>query len=362
MRFARALWNDLQDLTPAECDTVSRFEKDPRGPLFMAAAEILRKRGYIDEAIVIMEDGVNSFPHYHSARAALARDYYFKGLMREALRQVSIVTEKSVDNLMAQRLRLKLAILFEDRHEVRNRLGILKNLFRDDDFTKTVRDLVAYDEWSGVQTLLRSELEDLGIQHNLNTEEESSDSALARLQTQATQTPEPWEISVAQISPSPTWDQASLDITDPNNLADDDPNLPQALKQGTSLASIRGDAERYVALKGFTRVSATGYFLQSLRPNEQGRSHLDSMTLAEILAKQGLVDRSKAIYRRLLREDPANTAAQKALHQLGVDTSPGQSSSQKATHPISSITNTESKSHKINRLQKILDRLEAKGL
>lgn len=354
-RFSKKVWNDLADLTIAEAETISRYERQPRGPLFMAAADILRRRGYVDEAIVIMEEGIRCYPHYHSARAALARDYFLKGMMKESNRQAQIVVDKSVDNLLAQRLKLKLAILFDDKDEVRRRLDILKNLFFDDEFTRAIRDLVSYDEWGGVQALVRAELEKLGIQYDASTNEETSDLALARLEAGASAVPEAWEIATHGNADPNTLRELDFSGEAPRDGGDeDDPGLPAALKQGTTLASVRGDEERYLPLKGFRRICAPGFFFQTTPISNRKVETLDTFTLAEIYRKQGLKARAEAVYRRILRDDPGNLAAREALERL--DDLPEHKQAEPNTAPPPEAESPANRKRRV--LERVLHRLE----
>lgn len=172
-KFSRALWNELHNLSAQEIETIKRFEADSKGPVFSGVAELLRKRGYIDESIVILDEGLRSFPQYHSARAALARDYYFKGMMPEALQHIEVVIQRTPENLMAQRLRLKLALIFNQRQEAAARLEILKEISADDEFTRIARDLIAQNEWQLIRRYVLTELKKLGIRSDWANEDES---------------------------------------------------------------------------------------------------------------------------------------------------------------------------------------------
>jgi tetratricopeptide (TPR) repeat protein len=360
-RFQRTVWNELHGLTPQEIELIKRFESDARGSLFMAAADILRKRGYIDEAVVIMEEGLKLFPQYHTARASLGRDYFLKGMMHEAQTHLSNVVQKSADNAMAQRLKLKLDIVFDKFDAVHERLAIIKKVIPDDDFTKSVRSLMALNNWSAVKSLMRAELERLGIQWSWENEREAIPAVSERLQnSKAEEAHSAWELPAQfdstdtqeatkvsapeQNTPTPpsfteipsfqpdldtsAADSSTFtyDIPEPpteNELREsklseaklDESQLPQALRTGPTLANVRGDAERYLALKGFRRLQAEGLF-STMQNTELRKQSLDGETLAEIYATQGLLAKSITIYERLVQAQPEVQHYQKRLSEL----------------------------------------------
>jgi tetratricopeptide (TPR) repeat protein len=357
--FQRSLWNELQGLTPQEIEIIKRFEKDSRGTLFVAAADILRKRGYIDEAIVIMEDGIKLFPQYHTARASLGRDYFLKGMINEANRHISIVIQKSADNPIAQRLKLKLDILLNNKSDALERLAILKQVVPDDESTKAVRDLLALGDWEGTRALMRAELDRLNIRWSVESDSEATNAALERLQsTTSTNENSAWEIP-SEATPHTVFapsehEQPKIQF---EHTSFEDPRLPTALRTGPTLASIRGDDERYLVLRGFRRVQAEGLF-SNTQSDVQRKQSLDNETLAEIYATQGLIAKSIAIYERLVRSMPENSAYKERLAELQIALkNQGLQTSKETKDPNS----TQEKAHRMNAEQEkklqLLERL-----
>ena len=181
-KYSEGIWTELHNLIPSEKDLIARFKVAPFGPTFMGAADILRKRGYLDECIIILDEGLRKCPHFHSARAALGRDYYLKGLMTEALAELEIVTKRTPDNLMAQRFHLRLAILFEDRDAAQKKLDILKKMGKDDEIVNTIRENLQLGSLDGARRVIIAELANLGIPGNWETDIAHKDTDLpARL-------------------------------------------------------------------------------------------------------------------------------------------------------------------------------------
>jgi tetratricopeptide (TPR) repeat protein len=301
-RFRRPVWNELQGLTPQEAEVIKRYEADPRGSQFVAAAEILRKRGYIEEAIVIMEDGVKVFPQYHSARASLGRDYFLKGMMQEARNHIENVVARSIDNTMAQRMKLKLDIVFNDKDKVVEQLALMKKLIPDDDSTKSIRDLVAVGDWEGCKALVRSELDRLGICWSPENNREKKPEIPEKLQPISPASPAAdWEIPGDSKIILSEFSPLSTNPIDTKELHE--AKLPPALRSGDSLAFVRGDTDRYLVLKGFRRLQSEGLFCNSQHDSLR-RHALDATTLAEIYVTQGLVTKAIAIYEKLVQQHP----------------------------------------------------------
>ncbi len=336
--FDKALWKELHALTGQEKDLIKRFESDPTGPAFVSVADILRKRAYLDEAIVVLEEGLRKFPQFHSARAALARDYFHKGLMHEALRELDSVLARSPDNLMAQRLRVRLALVFDEPSEAQSRLGLLRQLSPDDEFTRGVRDAMAREGWFDARERYLAELERQGVRGFWNastatrpvpslSSSATSNATYGTNPTNPTNATNPtgprsegttsshpssadtWRLPVAGGGASFTESDAMAaraGTADPFSEFDAG-RLPEAFSSGGSLANVRGDADRYMLLRGFKMVGGSpGAVAETLRGAEGGEatSALESTTLAGIYESQGLPLKALAIYEKILKDRP----------------------------------------------------------
>ncbi len=367
----KTVWKELHNLNAQETDLIKRFESDPFGPLFVTAAEILRKRGYLDECIVLLEDGLKKFPQFHSARAALGRDYYFKGMMPEALTEIEIVITRNPENLMAQRLRMKLALIFDDRPSVIHRLNILKQLSTDDEFSRILRDLVSIDDWRGAQNLVFSELKKLGIQCDLEIKNNFKPKSETNVSSaEPIHTLESWELpkvsndqiqSIEQRVQTNT--QAMRDTNKKNKINEisEDTNqnyseyLPPIFRPGNTLSQVRGDNDRYLALKGFRVVSTSGLFVNGGVGGLGGG--LESSTLAEIYVTQGMYSKAAEIYEKLLRESPEDISLQKKL--ISAQELVRQNLSKRVNIPEKRAIIPE-KDRKLKVLESLLDKLEGK--
>lgn len=91
-----------------------KVDKDPNSKLFVPLAEEYRKEGMTDEAISVLQKGLERQPGYMSARVSLGKIYLEKGQMDEARAEFESVIKSIPDNLYAHK---KLAEIYRDTGE-----------------------------------------------------------------------------------------------------------------------------------------------------------------------------------------------------------------------------------------------------
>ena len=308
----RDFLKNLPNLTKQESTAIKNFENDETRAGFVGISDILRTRGYLEESIIMLEDGLRRFPKYSSARAQLASDYLARGMPIESLRETKRVNVDAPDNAQAQRLALKLQIYFDKQTEARSTLSILKKLVPDDVFTSTVRKCIANDDWTGAKKWVLSHFERFGIsfseQHyevtGATVQDTVHDTAAGKGSWQVPVQLQPKHPSIAANSVQATNQmvQAPNQNRSPDQSAQSKNSsiqpaltLPKAFTLGSSLAHIRGDADRYLALRSVRPQILRGFFFS--RHQEPNSEHgLDETTIAELYRSQGLSSRAAAVF------------------------------------------------------------------
>lgn len=121
-----------------------KFDKDPNSKLFLPLAEEYRKEGMLEEAIEVLQKGLEKHVSYTSARVLLGKTYLEKGMLEEARKEFESVIKIVPDNLFAHK---KLAELYRDTGEtdlaVKAYKAILKLNPMDEESVGNLRDIEA---------------------------------------------------------------------------------------------------------------------------------------------------------------------------------------------------------------------------
>ena len=119
-----------------------KVEKDPNSKLYVPLAEEYRKEGRLEEAIEVLQKGIEKQPGYMSARVSLGKIYIEKGLINEARVEFESVVKSIPDNLYAHK---KLAEIYRDTGERALAIKAFRTFLKlnpmDDEALNSLRDL-----------------------------------------------------------------------------------------------------------------------------------------------------------------------------------------------------------------------------
>ncbi|MGE0173003.1 MAG: hypothetical protein AB7T49_09470 [Oligoflexales bacterium] len=266
------------DLSRFEREVVKRYEKAPLGRSFLPISDILRKHRHVDEAVELLVHGVKRHPDFTVARVVLARELFGKGLVVEAWRMLKEATEPLGENVLAQKLLLKSAIILRLEDEVRDLVNFLsKRMMVDEETSQLIDELKRSDfrQFSSkyIQTLRESGLPVLDDYRDLLKEAEPKPS-----------------------KPSPS---------------------SQPLRMPTRDAASPYRDEK---IDGFF-VAPLAQIFSSFPEEAYGAGgtkgvELDSTTLAEIYENQGHYHKALEIYRRMLKGAPQNEYVKQKIMQI----------------------------------------------
>jgi len=289
-------------LSKSESDVVRRFEAEPEGRSFLPLADILRAHRLTDEALEILTQGVERHPNFSVARVVLSRELLQKGMIEAAWRVLQESPTSLRSNVMAQKLRFKLALLLSLDHEANSLIQYLQLEQLHDRDTKRLADLAVGKSLAKAREKLLEELRERGVtpllpplgqeastQERSDQEGQSLDAANAQLVSSA----------------NPTLDDGEKDTTLPKGVSD---YLDAAVFiQNDSLSAFHVTALTEI----FRPENAAAPELKGA-----GGVELDSTTLAEIYAGQGHYGKALEMYRRILRVAPQNDLVKRRVAEL----------------------------------------------
>lgn len=269
-------------LSRTEREVVKRYEADPQGRTFLPVADILRSHRLVDESLELLTQGVARHPTFTVARVVLARELLQKGMVAEAWRALEESPVSLRENLLAQKLRFRLAVLLGMDLVVRTTFTHLTLHQMLDADTKRLGDMIELSGLAKARDKLIKDLRERGVDLVIPAAVATSEEPTSEV----------------QVSPVPGHRV---------------PPVPSAYLVDEQL----GDEG---ALIGFHVVPLDEIFRGS---NDQttvrtgaGGVELDSTTLAEIYARQGHYTKALAVYRRLLRLTPHNDLIRRKVAEI----------------------------------------------
>jgi hypothetical protein len=279
-------------LTRSEQEVLRRFEEDPTGRQFLPLSDVLRNHKLIEESVELLAQGVQDHPGFAVARVVLAREMFQRGMVMDAWTVLDHAPLPLTDNVLAQKLRFKMAVLLGDEPSAITAFQHLRMQQGVDPEIKRVSERL---EISGIVVArqdYRADLSRRGIDLML----------------------------------------PSVEITTPARSGDAPGAAPASAAPQPAPVVSRPRAKRFVLeyelddstrrqLESFHVVPLTEVFMpgssaENIDVSGRGQIELDSTTLADIYAKQGFYAKALAIYRRLLRMAPHNDLIRLKVSEL----------------------------------------------
>ncbi|MDE3268832.1 MAG: hypothetical protein OYH77_00940 [Pseudomonadota bacterium] len=116
---------DNLPLTRNDRALVDKFIQDPDGRGFLSVAEILNEFNYTDESLELLQIGVAKHKRYTAARVVLAKSFFARGMIEEALDMIENSPVSLHLNIMAQKIKLKAMLILNNEKKFRQVLDHL---------------------------------------------------------------------------------------------------------------------------------------------------------------------------------------------------------------------------------------------
>lgn len=282
----------------SERDLIERFAKNPDSRLFLPVFELLKKHHHQDAALELLARGLDRHPHYAAARVVYAEELFKRGVFDEAWYVLENTTSPLTENILAQELRIKLAISLGKEFEVRDGLAHMQR-----------RGMLAR----------RAELSALAAAIKTVAFRIVRERFIKDLSAQG--------ISIDQIASDETADAAPLGW--PRQAASASPKPAEAVVWdfGAELSADLASAT-YISLPELAMLTRGAN-----QPQETPKElELDSLTLAEIYEQQGFPSKALAIYEHLRQSAPGSLYLDNKVRQLKAEEPhPGPMATESAT-------------------------------
>jgi tetratricopeptide (TPR) repeat protein len=264
-------------LSRSEKEIIKRYESDKEGRAFLPLADILRAHRFIDESIELLMEGVAKHPTFTVARVVLARELFHKGSIQESWKVLSDSPISLKENVLAQKIRFKLAVLLNDEADAKATYHHMRLKQMADTETKRLGDILENSGNAPAKERVLEELRQRGVEVSLPELEgdfQGSDLTISGIMRDKVTSDLAEAVSEEVANKLNSFHVTSLDdIFNPNDKS------PAA-------------------------------------PGSKEQIELDSVTLADIYARQGHYTKALGMFRRLLKMSSKNEYLRQRVVEL----------------------------------------------
>lgn len=327
----------------------ARLKADPKSRIFFPLAEELRKAGNWDEAEKVLRDGLTQYPTYLGAWVGLGRVLHEQKNDVDAVDALNKALQLDPGNVVAARLLADSYLALGEKVEAIKKYKLVHALLpSDDDLRATIEQLdrelhppaiSEASEQAHYESASEPEGRDEGFESPAVEDEspftdQSTVAVRSGLESEPVPAPleeespfdktappfaealrayerevdedvrsgdaEPMGLAHEESpfeDPGPSYTSDAVEVEDPLGIQVAEAPL------GAEVASMYGDEELPVA-------DATASFDESASIDSDAA---DTVTMADLYVRQGLVDQARQIYENILARDPGNDAVRDKL-------------------------------------------------
>jgi tetratricopeptide (TPR) repeat protein len=259
-----------------------KLQAEPGSRLFAQLAEELRKGGDLPGAIAVAREGLEKHPGYWSARMTLGRALFDTGDLESAKSEFESVVKAAPDNILAGRY---LAECLEGAGDLSGALTRLEQTAR----------LAPSD------SQLRERIEEVR----------------ARLASPARGPSGPAQTTDEELPPIPVSDyDGPYELEGPASFVLGGAQAEAPSGHVAEFEVIEAEPAEGLATIPFAGVEAKAAPLPAAKEPEPHDIGLESPTLAELYLSQGLTEKAREVYRRVVAAEPGHAQARARLAEL----------------------------------------------
>lgn len=282
-------------LSPEIVKLSERLAKDPTSKLFMPLAEEYIKAGMLEEAVMVLMDGLKVHPGFISAHVTLGKVYLEKRQLKEAKEQFETVIQASPDNLLAHK---KLVKIYQEEGAIQQAIqscrAVLSSNPKDEEMKKTLAELEARQR--DIATAQKPQPQVITNRHD----DSAKDTSSPVLEKETEQ-----DVAASIPTKEKRADHAiELKEEKQDEIASASPNKGETGRV-IELKEEEGSLEEIMNLMG-----QEGKVEPAAKATEE---ELATESLAELYIKQGFYDKGVDIYQALFSKDPENKTLLKKL-------------------------------------------------
>jgi len=137
-------------LSPEIVKLMDKITQNPTSRLFVPLAEEYLKADMVEEAIIVLVEGIKNHPNYVAARVMLGKIYLQKNQIPEAQAEFEQVILVNPENILAHK---KLALIYQGQGQPQKALEACKKVLAIDPSDKEAKGLVAVLEKTAVSAM-----------------------------------------------------------------------------------------------------------------------------------------------------------------------------------------------------------------
>ncbi|HLG21648.1 MAG TPA: tetratricopeptide repeat protein [Candidatus Manganitrophaceae bacterium] len=257
-----------KELSPEIQKLMDKITKDPASRLFVPLAEEYVKCEMVDEAILVLVDGIKRHSTYLAGRVLLGKLYLQKKQVPEAKAEFEQAIQINPENILAQK---KLALIYQGEGERSKAIEACKKILTIDPTDKETKSLLSTLEKGGSAPL---------------SAQEEGETA---------------------VSPSEPASPPLLPEAPPSHPSSME--APGALSDAIDPEEAAGSSDETVVYQGGEREAKGG------PSGSVSGDGVLSTTLASLYMSQGHYDKAIDVYKKLLTRDPSDEESAAGLRK-----------------------------------------------